>query len=420
MTVEPAVARSTPTVAPPPLAPSDDRRSLIHLSAAAIVAYASYALCRTPLLPLFAQHLGAGPEVVGLVVAASTITGVFVKLPAGALSDVLGRRPLLLAGAFVFAVLPFSYLAIVSITGLIAVRVVHGHATAIFGPVASAAVSDLAPPDRRGRWLGTYATAQAAGQALAPVLAGYLIAVGGFDLAFVVAGVLGLAAPALVASVPIGQAAPVAAAGRRWKEFRTGIRDVLGARLVLIASAAQAVQFMLNGVVTAFLPLYAKDAVGLAPADIGWLFAVQTLAVLGARPVVGALSDRLGRRAAIASGLMLCGGALWAVSMADDGPTLAMCVIGYGLGVASTSAATSAFITDVTPRERYGAAHGVFGTIYDIGDALGPIGAGVLVGALGYESTFRLAAIVGVATAVVFALSPAALTRRPQQNAAVR
>ena len=52
----------------------------------------------------------------------------------------------------------------------------------------------------------------------------------------------------------------------------------------------------------------------------------------------------------------------------------------YAAGVAITTAATSAYITDITRRARYGAAHGVFGTIYDVGDALGPIAAGLLVG----------------------------------------
>ena len=52
-----------------------------------------------------------------------------------------------LAGAVVFAVLPLSYLAVGGLVALVAVRVIHGSATALFGPVASATLSDLAPPD---------------------------------------------------------------------------------------------------------------------------------------------------------------------------------------------------------------------------------------------------------------------------------
>ena len=76
----------------------------------------------------------------------------------------------------------------------------------------------------------------------------------------------------------------------------------------------------------------------------------------------------------------------------------------YAAGVAITTAATSAYITDITRRARYGAAHGVFGTIYDVGDALGPIAAGVLVAWLGYAHMFQVMAVVAIMMAVVFAI----------------
>lgn len=371
-----------------------------RLCAAAFFGYCSYALCRTPLLPLFAEDLGAGPSLVGFIVAASTVTGIGVKLPAGALSDVFGRRPLLLAGALVFALMPFAYLVVSTLAGLLLVRFVHGNATAIFGPVASASVSDLAPADRRGAWLGAYATAQGAGQALGPLLAGYLLATGRFDLTFVVAGVIGLAAPVIVAG--LSKPSERHQAGARWPAFRHGIAEVLGNRLVLVTSAAHASQFVLNGALNAFLPLYARDALGLTTPQIGWLFAAQTVTTLATRPIIGALSDALGRRAVIVSGLSLCSATVWVLSLVGDGWMLAACLVVYAAGVATTSAATSAFITDVTRRARYGAAHGAFGTIYDIGDASGPIAAGLLVAAVGYPAMFRVMALLGLAAAAAF------------------
>lgn len=154
------------------------RTALIRLCAAGFLAYCSYAICRTPLLPLFARELGADAPMVGFILGASTLTGIVLKLPAGAWSDVLGRRPLLIAGGLAFAVMPFTYLGIASLGGLVVLRFIHGSATAIFGPVASASLSDVAPPHRRATWLSTYSTIQGAGQALGPVLAGYLLAIG--------------------------------------------------------------------------------------------------------------------------------------------------------------------------------------------------------------------------------------------------
>jgi MFS transporter, DHA1 family, multidrug resistance protein len=376
---------------------------LMRLCAAACVAYCSYSICRTPLLPLFARELGAGPALIGFIMGASTLTGIVVKLPAGALSDVFGRRRLLLAGALVFATLPFTYLAASTLAVLALLRFVHGAATAIFGPVASASLSDIAPAAKRGAWLSTYSTAQGTGQALGPVLAGYLIAAGRFDLAFVASGVIGLAAPMIVATWR--GSAPPSAKGAPWQRFKQGIAEVGRDRLVLVTSAAHAAQFFMNGMLNAFLPLYCGDVLGLTVTELGWLFGLQTLTTIAVRPVLGFVSDRVGRRTVIVTGLTVCSGAVVLTSFATGLTTIVIAILIYAAGVAATTAATSAYITDVTRRARYGAAHGVFGTIYDVGDALGPIVGGLLVTAVGYAPTFRIMAGVAFTMAIVFGVT---------------
>ncbi len=184
----------------------------------------------------------------------------------------------------------------------------------------------------------------------------------------------------------------------RWPALRAGLLEGLRHRLILVTSSAHAGQFVLNGALSAFLPLYGRDVVGLTTPQLGWLFAGQTVTTLAARPFIGAMSDRVGRRGVIVAGLTVCSIAVWALSVTASGWVLAA-------GVAATTAATSAFITDVSRRARYGTAHGVFGTIYDIGDAAGPIGAGFLVAAVGYAPMFRTLAVVGLVMAVVFAVA---------------
>jgi len=77
-------------------------------------------------------------------------------------------------------------------------------------------------------------------------------------------------------------------------------------------------------------------------------------------------------------------------------------VLMYAASVAVTTAATNAYITDVAPKARFGAAHGVFGTIYDIGDAGGPLAGGLMVAAFGYGATFRTMALVAATAALTF------------------
>ena len=238
---------------------------------------------------------------------------------------------------------------------------------------------------------------------MGPVLAGYLIAAGRFDLAFVAAGLIGVGAPIIVAG---WRGIPAAEPNREpWREFKRGVAEVGRDRLVLITSAAQAAQFVLHGTLSAFLPLFGREVLGLSVTQLGWPFGMQILTTLAVRPGIGFLSDRVGRRWVIVTGLVVCSGAVLLISTATTMSEIVTALVVYAAGVATTTAATSAHITDVTRRARYGAAHGVFGTIYDVGDALGPIVAGILVAAVGYSRMFQTMATVAFAMAVAFAVA---------------
>jgi MFS family permease len=76
---------------------------------ASLLSRLGYQMARSPVLPAFAASLGALPEFIGVIVAASTITGIFFKLPSGALSDVLGRKRMMVLGGLFFALPPFLY-----------------------------------------------------------------------------------------------------------------------------------------------------------------------------------------------------------------------------------------------------------------------------------------------------------------------
>ena len=165
-------------------------RSFALLCGVGLFAFISYNLVRMPLLPLFANSLGARPEMIGFIVSASTLTGVFLKWPAGALSDIYDRRWLLLAGLLAFALPPFVYLFISDVGWLIVLRFLHGMATAVFAPIALAVVADLYR-ETRGVALGSYTAATQAGAMAGPLLGGWVIQVAGFSTAFVIAGAMG-------------------------------------------------------------------------------------------------------------------------------------------------------------------------------------------------------------------------------------
>ena len=141
---------------------------------------------------------------------ASTLTGVFVKLPAGALSDLLGRRRLLLAGAIVFAIMPFTYSLLRR--WQCSSCWFHGSATAIFGPVASASLFDIAPPASRGAWLKYARRLRAPVKRWDRSSRGISLRQVVSIWRFMTAGVIGLGVPLIVA----GWRVAPATSSRRW------------------------------------------------------------------------------------------------------------------------------------------------------------------------------------------------------------
>src|SRR5207249_1879211 len=180
----------------------DHMTPLLTLVLASFLARFSHQMARSPVLPRFAQDLGAAPELIGLIVAASTVTGVFIKLPAGALSDVLGRKKMMLLGCLFFAGTPFLYPLVDSPGSLLAIRFLHGFATAIFAPVASAFVADLSQR-RRGERLGWFAAANDLGATAGPLLGGLLLFyTASYSATYLAVGTLGLLPLIMILRLP--------------------------------------------------------------------------------------------------------------------------------------------------------------------------------------------------------------------------
>ncbi|MEK6712450.1 MAG: MFS transporter [Nitrospinota bacterium] len=368
----------------------------------------SYQMARSPVLPRFAQDLGAAPELLGLIVAASTITGVFIKLPAGALSDVLGKKRMMLIGCLFFAAPPFLYPFVTGPYSLLLLRFLHGFATAIFAPVASAYVASLAK-EERGAKLGWFASATDIGATVGPLVGGMVLfaTAGSYTVTYLLVGLLGILPLLMVLRLPEVREEPAGARddlASRSRRFWEGVAEVISSPPVIIASALEAMMYVGYGAFLGFLPIYGK-AGGLNDAQIALVLGAQLAAAMAAKPLTGRLSDRVGRKPVILAGLVGCAVALPLLFRAAGfGPLLGLSLL-LGLGVAAVTPCTTALVADLVKAGRMGSAMGVFGTIWDVGESAGPILAGFLIARAGYGRAFDLIALLMLGAAVVFALA---------------
>lgn len=385
-----------------------DRAPFASLCSVSFLARFSYALARNPVLPLFALALGAGPGAVGLAVGVSTVTGILFKMPAGALSDVLGRRRVLLAGLCVFAFAPFLYLAVDSYRDLVLVRFVHGFATAVYGPVIMAVVAQAAGA-KKGEMLSWFSSVGIVGGLLGAPVGGLLLSLASgpegyagwaFPAVYLICGASGLAA--LAVGWRVLPDAPSAHAGTglgaRLQAFVAGIKEVSADRRVLAASTAEGVQNMGLGALEAFLPVYAVTGAGLSEFQAGLLWAAQVVITLLSKPLLGRFSDQGNRPPLILAGMACCAAPLALIPhLAGFWSLLAACLV-FGLGEALVTSSSAALVADVCKERHFGTAMGVFGTLFDVGHASGPILGGVLVGLMGLGPAFAvLALILGLA-----------------------
>ena len=362
------------------------------------LAILSSTLSKTPVLPLFSHALGANPAEIGWIVMASTIPGILISFPAGALSDHLGKRRILLAALIVFATAPFLYLLVSEVWQLIAVRFYHGFATAIFGTVASATIAEHYVKERAEK-LSAYSSATIVGRSVAPFLGGFLISLASFDMVYLACGISAVLALALGFFLP-EDTKPLPLSSTR-PPFIESLRNVLKDRKILATSMVEAAQYLVFGAIEAFLALLASS-LGIPAWEIGIILGAQLVSIVFIKPIMGTISDKVDRKRVIIPGLITAGISVLLFPHVSSALGLTILSSSFGIGFAAVTSSTSALVADLTKNGAYGSSMGVLRTIMDVGQSIGPVLTGWMVSSYGYMPAFSLLGIILLVSALLF------------------
>lgn len=356
-------------------------RPFVLLCVSTLLFYVSFQLLLA-VIPLHTVRLGGGELEVGLVTALFAATAMVLRPLAGALTDRLGRRPLILAGPAVFGLASLGYTAVRSVAALLGLRVFHGIGMGIGPTAGTVAVADLAPPERRGEAMGVYSLTITTGSAVGPWLGIELYRRLGPEPTFLASAAVAAGALGLAWLLPETRPASIATAGRR-----AGFLS----RAALYPSALVLGLYVGFGALVSFLPLFAEQR-GLG--NPGLLFSAFALAGLVVRWGAGRLADALGRRLVAAPALGLAGGGLVLLAVAES--TLGMVVAGavYGAGFGAAQPVLLAMAADRVPPEERGRAMGTLYTAWELGIVTGAVALGLFVRLVGYQWMWWLSALL--------------------------
>lgn len=339
-------------------------------------------------LPLYARGLGASDAAIGVIMGCFAVTAMLLRPWTGWAADRYGRRPFMLAGAAVFFVSSLAYGAAAGAVGLVLVRLLHGAGMGLYPTAASAMVADLAPPHRRGEFLGIFGAAGSLAMGLGPITGIVLVERVGFGLLFAVSGAVALAGLGLTA---VAQET-LTTGGTQPFNVSTAV-----SRSALVPSLVLFFLMLPYGAQVTFVPLHAHDQ-GINP---GVFFLVYAAVLTVARGPAGRLSDRVGRAPVAATGLALAAAALVILALGEGLIGLALAGALYGLAFGAAQPALMAWCVDgAAPGDR-GRAMGTFFTALELGIALGAMSSGLAVARWGAPAMFLANAAVALAGAAL-------------------
>jgi len=384
-------------------------KTFILLCAAQLLGYAQHFML-APVLPLYVTQLGGSPLVVGMVLACFAVTSVIVRPVVGHWVDRWSEAGVMIAGLIFQAVSIFlCFIPFVPAAAL--ANGLRGIGWGGLNTGGYSLLARIAPEAKRGAASGLYSGVQSSAQIFFPPIALWLLyaSFGGYRAVFLVTAIFSIAGAVtglmLAPSVPRPVRVQIRDEQTRWwrEIFRFIEPEILLPSILLL---------WLNislPAITNFIILYAKETgIGNFAA---YFIAIGATSMLG-RPLLGRLSDKIGRPRSVATGFSLQVLGLFFFTVVSDLVGIIVCGVLYMLGNAIGSSTTLALAVERADPQRRGKQMATFSVAYPLSYGLGSLITGSAVEFAGYVGMFFILTAVQAAGLIFVFLSAAKLRSR--------
>ncbi len=342
------------------------------------------------LLPLIGKELGLSYVQIGSILTVQASAGALSNIPGGLFVDSVGKKGFLMATALFWVGAPYllmgfshDYWTLLTCAGLVGIGNNLWHPTAI--PLLAERF-----PERKGLAVSIHGMGGNLGDAIAPFVAGSLLAYLSWRTVVIVNVVPGIAM-AIVILLSLGS---LQGEGRAAKPKRTlgsilgDFSKLLSNRTLIFLCGSSVFRSMTQSTLMTFLPIFLATQMGYSPVWIGACMAGLQIAGFTAAPIAGHLSDRMGRRQIVVSSMTTSGVVLLFMALAGNSPWFVFFIAILGFFLFAIRAVLQAWLLDATPPNMGGSAIGLLFAIQAVGSASGPITGGVLADHFGLWAVF--------------------------------
>lgn len=311
----------------------------------------------------FISGLG-GSEVKGSIIFLFSVAAGISRPFAGKLADLIGRKRSVYIGLAIAIAASLSYAWVGALTIFFVLRFAHGLSAGFAPTGATALLTDILPPGRKGAAMGLWGTFISLGIGVGQALGSYIFAHSNFDALFMTAAAFGILALLLMS--PIKETLPQQQTFK-WKQLLIKWEDVLepsvkpAALIMLLTAISSGVIFVLTPDYSAYLGI----------ANKGYFFGIYVLSTIGIRLVFSSLSDRIGRRETMLIGCSLLVISMTLLGFSDDIWSYSFAATIFGLATGISSPTLFAWTADLSLAHRRGTGSGTLFIALEIGILIG-------------------------------------------------
>ncbi|WP_051530092.1 MFS transporter [Anoxybacteroides tepidamans] len=345
-----------------------------------------------PVLPFFAEKVGANPTELGLLMAIYSLMQLLFAPIWGRISDRYGRKPILFIGITGLSLSFFLFSIAHTLSMLFVARVIGGILSSATMPTAMAYVADVTTPQERGKGMGTIGAAIGLGFIFGPAIGG-IFSKANLHTPFLIAGCLSLAT-SLFVLLFLKESLPkekrILKTGNKISVWRT-----ISGPMIFLYVLQWFISFSLSGLEATFAYYSAKRA-GLHSAELGYIFMIMGLAsafIQGG--LIGKLIRSFGEGKVIQGGIVISAIGFALILFIHNFFTAALYLSIFGIGNGVIRPCLSSLVTKHATGGQ-GSATGLLSSFDSLGRIAGPPIAGWL-----FTITIDLPYVSGIALSVL-------------------
>ncbi|MBE0633749.1 MFS transporter, partial [Candidatus Bathyarchaeota archaeon] len=313
-------------------------------------------------LSLLADQLDPSGALVGMVVSAWFLSRIFLELPAGIISDRIGRRKLLVIGLGLAMLGPILCSQATHIYILIIGRSIWGMGTALYFMSNMALLMDILPVETRGSAIGMFQGIENIGSFIGAPVGALLATQFSFTKVFYFTIVFTL----ISFVVALRSSAMKDLTSNHESKHSLTFKQISGSlrnwSILIVCVCVLLRMLVIQGIFQTVLQLYLNKNMGLSVGDIGWVISMKVAGQIIFLLIAGYLSDKYGRKPVLAFGFGV--GALSIISFILSKSFAGLLLSGFLGGVGEGLGITTllALLTDIAPANARGGAVGLYRT----------------------------------------------------------